>query len=72
MQTQTNKHLVEVKNLSVIYNQGKPNEFQSLKDISVRVYPEEFTIIFGPSGCGKSTLLYSIAALQDQQKGRFF
>ena len=72
MQTQTNKHLVEVKNLSVIYNQGKPNEFQSLKDISVRVYPEEFTIIFGPSGCGKSTLLYSIAALQRPTEGEVF
>lgn len=72
MQTETKQHLVEVKNLSVTYNQGKPNEFQSLKNISVRIYPEEFTIIFGPSGCGKSTLLYSISALQRPTEGEIF
>ncbi|QQS61673.1 MAG: ABC transporter ATP-binding protein [Candidatus Moraniibacteriota bacterium] len=61
--------IVKVRDLSVIYNQGKPNEFHSLKGVSANVYPEEFTIIFGPSGCGKSTLLYAMSALQKPTSG---
>lgn len=56
--------IIEVKNLSVTYNQGKSNEVNSLVDISVNIYPEEYIIMYGPSGCGKSTLLYSMSGLQ--------
>jgi putative ABC transport system ATP-binding protein len=56
--------IIEVKNLRVIYNQGKSNEVRSLDDVSVKIFPQEYIIIHGPSGCGKSTLLYSIAGLQ--------
>lgn len=56
--------IIEVNNLQVIYNKGKSNEVRSLIDVNVKIYPEEYIIIFGPSGCGKSTLLYSIAGLQ--------
>lgn len=61
--------VIEVKKLSVIYNQGKPNEIRSLEDINVKIYPEEYVIICGPSGCGKSTLLYTIAGLQSATSG---
>jgi len=61
--------IIEVKNLKVTYNKGKSNEVRSLDDISVKIYPEEYVIIFGPSGCGKSTLLYAIAGLQAPTEG---
>lgn len=61
--------IIHVEDLSVVYNQGKPNEFFSLKGISLGVYAQEFSIIFGPSGCGKSTLLYSMSALQAPTSG---
>lgn len=56
--------IIEVANLSVIYNKGKSNEVRSLVDVSVKIYPQEYVILFGPSGCGKSTLLYSMSGLQ--------
>ena len=53
-----------VDQLRVIYNQGKSNEVRSLDGVSVKIFTEEYVIIFGPSGCGKSTLLYGISGLQ--------
>lgn len=56
--------VIDIKDLRVIYNQGKSNEVRSLEGINLRIFPHEYIIIYGPSGCGKSTLLYSIAGLQ--------
>lgn len=56
--------IIEINNLQVIYNKGKSNEVRSLIDINVKIYPQEYIIMYGPSGCGKSTLLYSVAGLQ--------
>jgi putative ABC transport system ATP-binding protein len=56
--------IITVEKLRVIYNQGKSNEVRSLDGVDVKIYPQEYVIIYGPSGCGKSTLLYSIAGLQ--------
>jgi len=61
---------VVIKDLHVIYNQGKPNEIRSLDGINLEIFPQEYVIIFGPSGCGKSTLLYSIAGLQKPTSGQ--
>lgn len=55
---------IVVDQLRVIYNKGKSNEVRSLDGVSVKIYPQEYIIIFGPSGCGKSTLLYGISGLQ--------
>lgn len=60
---------VVIKNLQVIYNQGKPNEVRSLEEVNLEIFPQEYVIIYGPSGCGKSTLLYSIAGLQKPTGG---
>lgn len=61
--------IIELKNLSVVYNLGKSNEFWALRDINLEIYPQEYIIFFGPSGCGKSTLLYTIAGLEMPTKG---
>jgi len=58
------KPLIEIKNLNVIYNLGKVNEFTALKNINLEIFPGEYVTFFGPSGCGKSTLLYTIAGLE--------
>jgi len=62
--------LIKIENLSVVYELGKPNQFQALKDINLEIYPGEYVCFFGPSGCGKSTLLFSIAGLQVPTQGR--
>ncbi len=64
--------LIKIKNLNFTYNKGKDNEFRALIDNNLKIYPEEFIIIFGPSGCGKSTLLNVIAGLETADKGTVF
>lgn len=63
------KPLIQVKDLSVIYNLGKINEYTALKNINLDIYPGEYVTFFGPSGCGKSTLLYTIAGLETPTTG---
>ncbi len=54
------KPLIVARDLSIIYNQGKSNEFKALSDVNTDIFEGEYIILFGPSGCGKSTLMYSI------------
>lgn len=54
------KPLIVARDLSVIYNQGKSNEFKALSGVNTDIFEGEYIILFGPSGCGKSTLMYSI------------
>lgn len=54
------KPLIIARDLSIIYNKGKSNEFKALTGVNTDIYEGEYIILFGPSGCGKSTLMYSI------------
>jgi len=54
------KPFIIARDLSIIYNQGKSNEFRALTGVNTDIYEGEYIILFGPSGCGKSTLMYSI------------
>lgn len=64
--------IIDIRGLNVIYNKGKSNEVRSLEGVNVKIFPEEYVIIFGPSGCGKSTLLYTISGLQSPTDGEVF
>lgn len=70
MVDKTKKPQVVLDRVSVVYNQGQSNEVRSLESASLKLYPQEYVIIYGPSGCGKSTLLYTIAGLQRPTTGR--
>lgn len=52
--------LISLKNLEIVYNLGKSNEYRASDGVTFDIYPEEYIIFFGPSGCGKSTLMYCI------------
>src|SRR3989344_1152628 len=57
------------KDLKVVYNLGKSNEYLALKIDSLEIYPQEYIILFGPSGCGKSTLLYKLLGVLPPTSG---
>ena len=40
-----------------------------IKDISLTIKSQSFTVLVGPSGCGKSTMLRMIAGLEDVNSG---
>lgn len=54
------KPLIICRDLSIIYNKGKSNEFKALQGVSTDIFEGEYIILFGASGSGKSTLMYSI------------
>ena len=53
--------ILEVQNLSKVFDANTDNEKDVLKDVSLQVARNEFLCILGPSGCGKTTLLRCIA-----------
>jgi len=44
-------------------------DVQVIKDVSLDIKSQSFTVLVGPSGCGKSTMLRMIAGLEDIHSG---
>ena len=64
--------IIQTRNMNVVYNLGKKNEFKAITDFSIDIYPGEFIALFGPSGCGKSTIFYSILGILQPSSGEIF
>ncbi|MFA6285326.1 MAG: ABC transporter ATP-binding protein [Parcubacteria group bacterium] len=62
--------LIKIEKLSIVFNEGKPNEARILDNIDLEIYPHEYLILFGPSGCGKSTLLNVLSGLLKPTSGK--
>jgi branched-chain amino acid transport system ATP-binding protein len=56
--------MLEVNDISVFYD-----EFQVLKNVSIRVNQGELVVLLGPNGHGKSTLLKSVCGLLSPAEG---
>lgn len=63
---------IEVRNVTVIYNQGTPNEVVALKDVSLSISKGEMIVVTGGNGSGKSTLLKAIAGTAPVVSGDIF
>ena len=59
---------VEINNLCKRFTTDK-NSIEVLKDVSFKVFENEFLVILGPGGCGKTTLLKTIAGQFPYDKG---
>lgn len=53
--------MVELQQVTKVFNPGKVNEVTALKDISLRIEAGQFLVLVGANGSGKTTLLNLIA-----------
>ena len=63
--------IIEVRNLSKIYNVGKSNETIALDNINIEIEEGELIAIVGPSGSGKSTLLNILGLMDKPTSGEY-
>lgn len=61
--------MIEIANLTKIYNSGKPNSQTALDKVSFTVSDGELVAVIGKSGAGKSTLLNIVACLDTPTSG---
>ena len=63
--------MIEITDLTKIYNYKSSNEFVALKGVSLSISDGEMTAIIGKSGAGKSTLLHILACIDNYQDGEY-
>ena len=61
--------MIEVKNLTHIYNEGLPHESVAIDDVSFTIDDGEFVSIIGHTGSGKSTMLQHLNGLLKPKSG---
>lgn len=64
--------MISVRDISKVFNAGRPNEFTALNGVSLDVRMHETTILKGPSGSGKTTLLGLMGGMARPSTGRIF
>ena len=55
--------MIELKNLTKIYEVNKNNKTTAIKNINLSIYKGELIVLKGSSGSGKSTILSTLAGL---------
>lgn len=63
--------LIDVREMSKIYNEGRENEVRALDNISLSVPWGQFLCILGQSGSGKSTLMNILGCLDIPTYGTY-
>lgn len=64
--------MIELKNVSHIYNEGSPQEKYAIKDLNLTIDKNEFIGIIGHTGSGKSTLVQHLNGLMKPTRGEVF
>jgi putative ABC transport system ATP-binding protein len=53
--------MIELKNITLVFNPGKPGEVSALRDLSLKLKKGSFNMVIGANGSGKSSLLNAMA-----------
>lgn len=61
--------MIEIKNLSFIYNEGTPFETKAIDNISLSIKDNSFVGVIGHTGSGKSTFIQHLNALIKPSSG---
>ncbi|WP_285959507.1 ABC transporter ATP-binding protein [Thomasclavelia spiroformis] len=61
--------MLELKDVSVIFNEGTVNEKVALSDIDLKLNTGDFVTIIGSNGAGKSTLFQAISGAVETKSG---
>ena len=64
--------LIEARELRRVFHQGRPDELEALKGVSLSVEAGKITVLRGPSGSGKTSLLALLGAMARPTSGRIF
>lgn len=62
--------MLELADVTKLYNQGRPNEVAAVRGVTLDVEAGKVTVLTGPSGSGKTTLLTLIGCLARPTTGR--
>ncbi len=62
--------MLELKNVTKIFNPGTVNEKVALSDLSLTLNPGDFVTIIGGNGAGKSTMLNMVAGVYPVDEGQ--
>jgi putative ABC transport system ATP-binding protein len=62
--------VIELREITVIFHPGTPDERVALNNLSLRLGDGEFTTVIGTNGAGKSTVLNVIAGVVKPQRGQ--
>ncbi len=64
--------MIELQNISKVFNKGKENEVIALDNVSLTIQKEEFIVVIGANGSGKTTLLNLISGSEFSSAGKIF
>lgn len=66
------KVVIRCENISKSFKNKKGEENQVISNIDLKVYENEFVVLFGPGQCGKSTLIYIMSGLEKATTGAVY
>ena len=64
--------MIELSGITKSFNSGRPNQFTAVDNVTLRVAPQQITVLKGPSGSGKTSLLTMIGCMARPTTGRIF